>query len=123
MPSLQSRALDRAPSSFYNDRDTFTSLWKAELDSWQAVYKYPRSSFPPSSLEVANSPPLSAQFVQIIFYNTQIIAMLFSLRFPGPSRPVLQECRRVAATVASLAVSWPNPSFRYASNFVAINMA
>lgn len=74
-------------------------------------------------LRLTNSLPLSARFVRIIYYNTQIIAMLFSLRFPGPSRPVLQECRRVAATVASLAVNWPDPSFRYASNFVAINIA
>lgn len=44
---LQSRALDRPPSAFYNNRETFTSLWKAELDSWQAVYKYPRVSLCP----------------------------------------------------------------------------
>lgn len=111
---ILARALDRARCGTAWTSDTFNSIWRSELDSWHVTY--------------GKSP----HYTQLLAMNAHLILSMVSLRFPpgaGDTPPrdavqnILRDCRRVAGLAARRAAHWPDDAFRYASNFVCVNMA
>lgn len=73
--------------------------------------------------ELTSSPQLEDGYVQLVKQHNCTILLSISLRFKGPIRPILEECKSSAAETLRIAANWPDASLAYASNVLVVNIA
>ncbi|GAA5914069.1 hypothetical protein JCM6882_001840 [Rhodosporidiobolus microsporus] len=88
-------------------RCIFNRSWKADLAAWDQRY---------------GSTP---GFHRLSRINRTILALCYSLRFPGDPKPILEECRHYAVEGVRYVIEWfkADPRVLYATNFFITNIA
>ncbi|GAA5871420.1 hypothetical protein JCM16303_000748 [Sporobolomyces ruberrimus] len=102
---LSNNVTDSEASTNFDIRNSFKSKWMHDLQQWRQTWVH------------AN------HFVRMIYSHNLTILLSISLRFRGPVAPVLEECRAQAYETATLAVQWPDDSYKWGSNISVVVVA
>ncbi|GAA5909222.1 uncharacterized protein JCM6883_005809 [Sporobolomyces salmoneus] len=102
---LSNNVTDSEASTNFDIRASFKSKLMHDLSNWRQTWTH------------AN------HFVRMIYSHNLTILLSISLRFRGPVAPVLEECRVQAHETASLAVNWPDDSYKWGSNISVVVVA
>ncbi|GAA5828682.1 hypothetical protein JCM3766R1_003787 [Sporobolomyces carnicolor] len=102
---LSNNVTDTEASTNFDIRASFKSKWMHDLQQWRQNWIH------------AN------HYVRMIYSHNLTILLSISLRFRGPVAPVLEECRHQAHETASLAVHWPDDSYKWGSNISVVVVA
>ncbi|GAA6025186.1 hypothetical protein JCM11491_001790 [Sporobolomyces phaffii] len=102
---LSNNVTDVEASTNFDIRASFKSKWMHDLQQWRQTWVH------------AN------HYVRMVFSHNLTILLSISLRFRGPVAPVLEECRVQAYETATLAVRWPDDSYKWGSNISVVVVA
>ncbi|ORY89719.1 hypothetical protein BCR35DRAFT_300152, partial [Leucosporidium creatinivorum] len=86
-------------------REAFNASWSHDMEDWGKVWGGCNG------------------YVQLVKQHNCTILLSISLRFKGPIRPILEECKSSAAETLRIAANWPDASLAYASNVLVVNIA
>lgn len=62
-------------------------------------------------------------FVRLQFSHIKLMLLSLSLRFPGPTQPILEERQSEALRIVQTVAGWEDNSINYASNFAVVVIA
>ncbi|GAA5935525.1 uncharacterized protein JCM15063_001064 [Sporobolomyces koalae] len=102
---LSNNVTDAEASTNFDIRSSFKSKYSHDLLQWRQTWVH------------AN------HYVRMIYSHNLTILLSISLRFRGPVGPILDECSAQAFETATLAVRWPDDSFRWGSNISVVVVA
>lgn len=99
-------------------RGAFNASWTSELDSWRK--QWPEAGKLLSTTCALQSGPLNFRIsdlhVLLSYHHIRTILLSISLRFSGPARPILEQCRQEAIATVRIVKRWEGKTLIYGSN-------